>query len=178
MDRAWYTPSPLSPFPSSRPELEDPEDEEGMLQSISYLESLVDEFHRKGIPLRRIVIGGFSQGCALSLLMNPVSKHAGALAGALGICGYLPLRDRIRELRSKAGLPDTLGGVPIFLARGTRDMLVPKRYFNMCLESLQDLGHEEGSLEPHEYEGMGHVMAGPVLRDACTWLERIVPGRS
>ncbi|KAI9722399.1 MAG: hypothetical protein M1828_004766 [Chrysothrix sp. TS-e1954] len=177
MEKAWYTPSSLTPFPSSRPELDDPEDELGMLQSVKYIESLIEKLTTKGIPLDRIVIGGFSQGCAMSLLINLISANAGRLAGVVGICGYLPLAECIVELRSDAGVQDTSGKTPIFLARGTRDMLVPRRYYSMCVQKLKELGVGDDLLEAHEYEGMGHGMTGPVLRDACAWLEKVVPHR-
>lgn len=50
MQTAWYTPTPLSPFPSSRPELNNPEDEEGMKFSIAYIVTLIDDLVSQGTP--------------------------------------------------------------------------------------------------------------------------------
>jgi lysophospholipase-1 len=173
---AWYMPTSLSPYPPSRPELEDDEDEEGMMRTVAYLTTLIDDLVKQGIPEHRIVLGGFSQGHAMSLLTGLISKYAGKLGGLVGLSGYLPLPDRIPILREEAGLPAVVADpIEVFLARGTSDRLVPKRYHRLCYEKLYELGIEEASVTLKEYEGMGHVMGGPELRDICTWLERVVP---
>ncbi|SMY28683.1 unnamed protein product [Zymoseptoria tritici ST99CH_1A5] len=178
MTTAWYAPSSFSPFPTDRPELAPAEDEEGMMESIAYIESLIDACVRKGIPPQRIVLGGFSQGCALSLLLDLTSKrYAGRLGGIVGLMGYLPLADgrRLEDLRARAELPPIHGEVPVFLARGKRDILIPKRIWNVALKRLGDLGLGEGGLEVHEYEVLGHSLNGEVLKDVCGFLERYVP---
>ena len=40
-----------------------------MLQSVIRLQAFVTEEMDKGIPANRIVIGGFSQGCVISVLV-------------------------------------------------------------------------------------------------------------
>ncbi|KAK3073812.1 hypothetical protein LTR53_001803 [Teratosphaeriaceae sp. CCFEE 6253] len=175
MTTAWYRPTPLTPFASSRPELEEEEDEEGLLKSVAYVESLIDACVRKGVPPNRIVLGGFSQGCALSLLTDLTSKkYGGKLAGIVGLCGYLPLAtgSRLQHLRAIADLPPTHGDVPIFLARGKQDSLIPKRIWNITLKGLE--AFQATSIELHEYEG-GHTIGGPMLRDICSWLEKVIP---
>lgn len=179
MEQAWYTPTAFSLFASSRPELEEAEDEDGMLESVAYVESLIDACVSKGIPENRIVLGGFSQGCAMSLLTSLTSKkYAGKLAGIAGLMGYLPLGDKIQELRAHAGLPPHVGEISTFLAKGQKDQLIPRRVWNQSLKGLKQLGMEEypeGSMEINEYEGVGHGLTGAVLRDLCMWLEKIVP---
>jgi lysophospholipase-1 len=173
---AWYLPTSLSPYPPSRPELEDDEDEEGMMATVAYLTTLIDDLVKQGIPQNRIVLGGFSQGHAMSLLTGLVSKYAGKLGGLVGLSGYLPLPDRIPTLRKEAGLSESVAdGIEVFLARGASDRLVPKRYHRLCYEKLYELGVKEELVTLKEYEGMVHAMGGPELRDMCTWLERVVP---
>ena len=43
------------------------------------------------MPSRRIVLMGFSQGCAMALMTG--LRHAERLAGIAGLSGYLPLAD-------------------------------------------------------------------------------------
>lgn len=173
---AWYQPTRLSPYPPSRPELEDDEDEEGMLSTVAYLTTLIDDLVGKGIPPQRIVLGGFSQGHAMALLTGLISKYAGRLGGLVGLSGYLPLPDRIGTLREEAGLPrETDDDIEIFLARGTADRLVPRRYHRICYETLYKYGVKEEKVILNEYEGMGHVMGGAELRDLCAWLEGVIP---
>ena len=70
MQTAWYTLTPLSPFPSSRPELNNLEDKDGMKFSIAYIVTLIDDLVSQGIPETHIVLSGFSQGCAMTLLIG------------------------------------------------------------------------------------------------------------
>ncbi|QDS72814.1 hypothetical protein FKW77_006659 [Venturia effusa] len=174
---AWYTPSPLSPWPSQRPELDDPEDEAGMLKSVAYTESLIDDVVAKGIPANRIVLGGFSQGHAIALLTGLTSKkYAGKLAGLVCLSGYLPIPERILALREEGGLAAEVGGdAKLFLARGMTDMLVPKRYLRLQIEKFMDLGIPGEMVEVHEYEGLGHAVRPDLLMDLLRWLERIIP---
>lgn len=177
MTTAWYTPNNLSNM-TDRPELQDDEDEAGMLKTVKYLESLIEACGNKGIPPNRIVLGGFSQGCAMSLLTDLVSqKYSGKLAGVAGLMGYLPLAAgyRINDLRAHADLPPVVGEVPVFLARGQQDQLIPKRVWNQTLKKLEDLGLNRSAMDVHEYEGLGHALSGPLLRDMCTWLEQVIP---
>ena len=180
MQTAWYAPTGLPDIGSrpDRPELQDEEDEEGMLKTVAYLESLIEACTRKGIPSNRIVLGGFSQGCAMSLLTDLISeKYSGKLAGIVGVMGYLPLSSgsRLQQLRAKAGLPMTVGEVPVFLARGKKDVLIPKSWWNHTVKKLDELGYNDGAMEVHEYEGLGHGFGPALLRDMCVWLEKVVP---
>lgn len=175
MAQAWYTPSQLSPFASSRPELDDPEDEDGLKRSVKYVVSLIDDLVEKGIPAERIVVGGFSQGCAMSLLVGLTSKYAGKLAGVMGIGGYLPIADQIAEMREEAGLPKEVGDLNILFTRGTKDILVPKRYFKQCHERLVELGANQDCMTLQEFEGLGHSLSAMVMRNMCEWLEKILP---
>lgn len=176
---AWFTPYPLPTLAPSRPELQPEEDEEGMLESVAYLDSLVEACANAGVPPHRIVLGGFSQGCAMSLLWYlTTSKYSDKLAGIVGLLGFLPLSDgrqRIQELRAASGLPPVPPKLPMFLARGTTDSLIPRRVWNYTLQGLRDLGVEESSLEVHVYPGLEHTIHGPLLRDMCNWLEKALP---
>lgn len=173
---AWYMPTRLSPYPPSRPELEEEEDERGMMATVAYVTTLIDDLYLQGIPKKRIVLGGFSQGHAMALLTGLVSHHAGSLGGLVGLSGYLPIPDRIPVLRERIQMPGSdLDDVAVFLARGTSDRLVPRRYHRMCYEALYKLGVREEKVTLREYEGMGHSMGGEELRDMCTWLEGVLP---
>lgn len=180
MDTAWFIPHPLPTLAPSRPELAPDDDEEGMLETVAYLESLIDAVVESGVPLNRIVLGGFSQGCAMSLLTHLTSsKYSGKLAGIVGLLGFLPLSDgkqRIQELREEHGLPRLIeDDVPVFLGRGTSDALIANRIWNYSLKGLTELGLKESQSEVHTYQGLTHTINGAVLRDVCVWLEKVVP---
>ena len=153
-----------------------------MLETIAYLEKLIDSCVEAGIPTNRIVLGGFSQGMAMSLLLHFISnKYSERLGGVVALLGYLPLSDgktRLKELREERGFGEKVEAqVPIFMARGLRDTLVPKRVWEMSVRGVKDLGAREQVLEIHEYEGLTHTLHGPLLTDLCAWLERVVPAK-
>jgi predicted esterase len=58
------------------------EDEKGIVDSQKYFHSLIDQEVAKGIPANRIVVGGFSQGGAMSLLSGVTYKDQ--LGGIFG----------------------------------------------------------------------------------------------
>jgi len=147
-----------------------------MAKSVAYVESLIDDLVAKGVPVNRIVVGGFSQGHAITLLTGLTSsKYAGKLAGLIGLSGYVPIADRIQALRAEHGLPETVGPVPLFIVRGKSDMVVPKRYLRLQLEKFKELGVPDDAVEVHEYEGLGHSVSAQLLRDLLVWLEKIIP---
>jgi lysophospholipase-2 len=167
---AWFTPK------TTRLERGEGEDENGLLTSIAYLESLIDACLNKGIPENRIVLGGFSQGSAISLLTDLVSrKYSGRLAGIVGLMGQLPLADgrRIEELRANAGLPPTTGEAPVFLGRGKQDQVVDHARWIRTLEKLTSF--QGTAIEVKEYADLGHSLDIRVMSDVCSYLERIVP---
>ncbi|KAF2685650.1 alpha/beta-hydrolase [Lentithecium fluviatile CBS 122367] len=169
---AWYISTKPSPFPPSRPELEDDEDEVGLKASREYIDSLIDDLIAQDVLERRIVLGGFSQGHAMALLVGLTSqKYAGKLGGLVGLSGYLPLPDNILALRKEAGLPEKIDDdMDVFIGRGTRGMPVPKRYLAICSKKCLECGIKEEKLTVKEYDGMGHDMGGAELRDLCAWV--------
>jgi len=184
MTTAWYTPTSFSPIPigkssseslksASDDEEDEDEDEEGILKSVDYVFELIEEEVEKGIPLNRIVLGGFSQGCAISLVAGLSSRYAGKLGGLVGLSGYLPLRRRVR--RERENLEKERKEMHVFLAHGTRDTLVPMRIFRDYQIRVKGMVGDD-FVEAHDYEGMGHNTSGLELRDVCVFLEKILPG--
>ncbi|TVY94462.1 Acyl-protein thioesterase [Lachnellula willkommii] len=178
MTQAWYTPTSFSPIPVGRSsaalgqeeEEEEDEDEEEILQSVEYICCLVDEEVKRGVDLKRIVIGGFSQGCAVSVVVGLAGRYKGQFGGIVGLSGYLAKGKKIRRERENY----VRGQMKVFLGHGTKDMLVPMRVFRDTRARVGKTVGEE-ALEVHEYEGLGHATSGTEFRDMCDFLERIVP---
>ena len=93
------------------------EDEPGLRASMAEVQALIDHEVARGIPSERIVLMGFSQGCAMTVLTGLRSPQR--LAGLVGLSGYLPLAQTTAAERSDANRL-----VPIFLAHGRQDPMV------------------------------------------------------
>lgn len=141
---------------------------------MEYVCSLIQAEIEAGIPLNRIVIGGFSQGCFVTLVTGLGSQFAGKIAGVVGLSGGLGAGKKIRETMSGFRHENEAQKMRVFLAHGTKDMLVPIRIYRKTLERVQNIVGNE-FVEGHEYEGMGHITSGREFLDMCQFLEKIVP---
>src|SRR5206468_996783 len=65
------------------------EDEKGLRESQAMVEELIAREVARGIPESRIVLAGFSQGAAMTLMTG--LRHPGTLAGLMVLSGYLPI---------------------------------------------------------------------------------------
>lgn len=135
------------------------EDQAGLRASMALVEQLLQREESRGMPASRIVLAGFSQGCAMALLTG--LRHAQRLAGIAGLSGYLPLARETAAERSAAN-----AGTPIFLAHGRHDEIVLPARGEASREALQQLGYP---VEWHEYP-MPHSVCLEEVRDLNAWL--------
>lgn len=135
------------------------EDEAGLRRSQAQVEALIAKERSRGIEASRIVLAGFSQGCALTLMTG--LRCAERLAGLVGLSGYLPLADKIANERTGAN-----GDVPIFLAHGRMDPVIPIARAVASRDALSALGHP---VEWHEYP-MAHSVCAEEIADLQRWL--------
>ena len=84
------------------------EDEDGIRESQALLEKLIATQKQKGIPARKIVLAGFSQGGAIVLQTG--LRHAERLAGVMALSTYLPLAETLERTRSHEQRPADLHG--------------------------------------------------------------------
>lgn len=117
------------------------EDESGLRESLAQVHALISREVARGVPARRIVLAGFSQGCALTLLAG--LRYPQRLAGLAGLSGYLPLAASTAAEAHAANRD-----VPVFMAHGTRDEVVVPARGIASRDQLQALGW---SVEWHDY---------------------------
>lgn len=153
--RAWY--DILAPNIPQR------EDEAGLRRSMAEVDALIDAQRRQGIASERIVLAGFSQGCAMTLLTG--LRHGERLAGLAGLSGYLPLATRLAAERSLAN-----AGLPVFLAHGRSDPVVPFAAGTASRDVLRAMGY---AVEWHEYP-MPHSVCAEEIADLQDWLLRVL----
>lgn len=72
------------------------EDESGIVKSQAYFHSLIAGEIEKGIPSERIVLGGFSQGGAMSIFSGVTCPTR--LGGIFGLSCYLLLQGKVKNM--------------------------------------------------------------------------------
>ena len=117
------------------------EDGAGIAASALQIEALIAHEVARGIAASRIVIAGFSQGCAMALHVG--LRHADPLAGIVALSGYLPLASTLALERSAAN-----AATPIFMAHGTHDPVVVPARGQAAKEQLEQLGY---AVQWHSY---------------------------
>ena len=153
--RAWYD--------ILGTEQEGVQDEAGLRRSQQLVEALIAREKERGIPSDRIVLAGFSQGCAMSLLAG--LRHPEKLAGIVGLSGYLPLAEKTAAERSPASAK-----TPIFLAHGTHDNVVAFSRATESRDALRSLGYD---VEWHEYL-MPHSVCPEEIEELDLFLVRVL----
>ncbi len=138
-------------------------DEQGVRASGELLDALVAAEIEAGVPPNRIVLAGFSQGGAIAL--HSGLRHPQPLAGILALSTYLPLHQTIEEEASAANR-----SIPIFMAHGSQDPVIPLSTSERSREFLTGLGY---SVECHTYP-MPHSVCAEEVRDIRDWLSRIL----
>ncbi len=153
--RAWYD--------ILGTEMQRSEDAAGLRESFAQVHALIEREVARGVPARRIVLAGFSQGCAVTLGAGLRCPHR--LAGLAGLSGYLPLAGHTAAERHAAN-----HDVPIFQAHGQRDGIVPMARGAAARDALQQLGH---AVEWHDYP-MEHSVCAEEVQALQAWLRRVL----
>jgi phospholipase/carboxylesterase len=122
--RAWF--DVLGPWPDA------PEDVASLRTSVAIVTRLVEREIERGIEPGRVVLAGFSQGGAVAL-------HAGlgfgsAVGGIVGLSTWLPAAGLFEsEVAMRTD-------VPVLLAHGTHDAIIPLELARLSAKVLTDSG--------------------------------------
>ncbi|KAJ7223956.1 Phospholipase/carboxylesterase/thioesterase [Mycena rebaudengoi] len=151
------------------------EDQPGMLKTAHSLNQLITAEVDAGIPASRIVLGGFSQGGAMSLLTGLTAERK--LAGLAIMSAWLPLRNQFKSMASAHA-----ASIPIFWGHGSADPLVKYEFARSSADYImKNLGVPEASsgelkgLSFNTYNGIGHTTNQKELDDLKGWLKKAVP---
>jgi phospholipase/carboxylesterase len=139
------------------------EDEAGIRASQAALEKLIAGQKQLGIPARKIVLAGFSQGGAIAL--QTALRHAERLAGVMALSTYLPLQKKIEQEQNPMNKD-----LPVFMAHGSFDPMIPMDRAAQSREALQALGYP---VEWREYP-MPHSVCPEEIADIAAFLLRIL----
>ena len=135
----------------------------GLRESQAQIEALIAREVARGMPARRIVLMGFSQGCAMTLMTG--LRHRERLAGLVGLSGYLPLAETTAAERSDANAL-----VPIFMAHGRDDPMIGIDRAAASRDALRGLGY---AVDWHEYD-MPHSVCMEEIAELNRWLLRVL----
>jgi phospholipase/carboxylesterase len=153
--RAWYDVTP-----------DGQQDAGGIRASQGHVEALIARERTRGIAAGAIVLAGFSQGGAMALQTG--LRHRERLAGILALSAYLPLPDTLAQEASAANRD-----LPIFMAHGTQDPVIPISWAKRSRDFLVGLGYV---VEWHEYL-MPHSVCTEEIADIGRWLCQLLPAR-
>ncbi len=123
----------------------------GVARSRELLFALLDTMRAQGFPTEQTTLGGFSQGCLMSLEVGLRYPHR--LAGIVGISGYVSQPEKLLTELSPVALQQRL-----LITHGTLDPIVP---FARTREHVNRLKAAGLKVEWHEFVKV-HTIAGEV----------------
>jgi len=139
------------------------QDAAGIRKSASLIEHLIEREIMHGIPAKRIVLAGFSQGGAMALHIG--LRQNEALAGIIALSCYLPLEDTLAT-ETNPICKDS----PIFMAHGVEDPVVPFALGDSTQRFLSTQGYP---VEWHAYP-IGHHVYGEETKAVGQWLAALL----
>lgn len=139
------------------------QDAAGIQKSEAAIQALIANEVARGIPPERIVLAGFSQGCAMAL--HTALRLPQKIAGVMALSGYLPLADRFASERHTANAT-----TPIFMAHGTQDPVVVLARGEDSRDALVALGHP---VQWHTYP-MPHSVHPQEIADISDFLRQVL----
>ena len=139
------------------------EDAAGIAKSQQDIEALIAHEVSRGIHPSKIVLAGFSQGCAIAL--HTGLRHPEKLAGIMALSGYLPLAITVAAERSAAN-----ASTPIYMAHGTQDPVVVLSRAEASRDFLAGLGY---AVQWHTYP-MPHSVHPREIADISGFLKVVL----
>jgi phospholipase/carboxylesterase len=125
----------------------------GVERSRKLLFALLDELRRKAFPTEQTILGGFSQGCLMSL--DVAARYPHRLAGVVGISGYVCEPERL-----VAELSPVAKQQKFLVTHGTYDPLLPIGKARSQVQQLQKAGlniHWREFAKEHTIAGQAEV---------------------
>ena len=109
---------------------------------------------------KSVIIGGFSQGCAMSMYTG--LQYNKSLAGIMGWSGYLFPWIKVSPENEN---------VPIFLSHGTDDQVVPHKMSELTFQRLDVKKHQMVKVIE---KGMEHSISDRILKEAGSFIRTVL----
>ncbi len=150
---AWYPDRFMEPMTKNEPWLS---------SALAFLDRVVSDVVKAGIPHERLVIGGFSQGACLAL--EYAARHATRYGGVIAFAGGLIGPDETP--RDYAGSFD---GTPVFIGVGDQDHHIPVVRSQLSAEVYTRMGAE---VDLRVYAGLPHTIIEDQIKAGRAIIER------
>ncbi|KAG8542254.1 hypothetical protein GDO81_027135 [Engystomops pustulosus] len=144
------------------------EDDTGIKQAAENIKALIDQEVKNGIPANRIVLGGFSQGGALSLYTALTSNQK--LAGIVALSCWLPLRTSFPQAAANSANKE----VSVLQCHGESDPLVPLMFGAMTSEKLKTIINP-ANVHFKTYPGLAHSSCNQEMTDIKQFIDKQLP---
>lgn len=133
-----------------------------MEESRKQIEAFIDAEQEAGMRANQILLVGFSQGAAVAF--HTGLRHSTPLAGIIALSGYIPVPCDDGSTYSSANKT-----MPILVAHGTRDQVVPPILADQALEHLK----EQGFSCSYKTYGMEHSVCPEEIDDIATFINEL-----
>ncbi|XP_068160177.1 acyl-protein thioesterase 1 [Antennarius striatus] len=144
------------------------EDEAGIKRASENIEALIKQEVKNGIPSHRIILGGFSQGGALSLYTALTSQQQ--LAGVVALSCWLPLRKAFPQASASSANKD----MHLLQCHGDADPLVPLIFGTQTTEKMKTLINPS-NITFKTYRGLPHSACPEEMVDIKRFIEKQLP---
>ncbi|XP_034269332.1 acyl-protein thioesterase 2 isoform X2 [Pantherophis guttatus] len=157
---SWFDLMGLSP--------DAPEDENGIKKAAENIKAVIDHEVKNGIPANRIILGGFSQGGALSLYTALTCSHQ--LAGIVALSCWLPLHRTFPQAASNGVNKD----IAILQCHGEMDPMIPVRFGALTAEKLKGVVNPS-RIQFRTYPRMMHNSCPQEMMAVKDFIEKVLP---
>lgn len=142
--------------------IEDKQDSQGMAESRSMIDALLDQLISDGISSTNIILAGFSQGGAVTYFTGVRSQYR--LGGLLALSTYLPFDSDTKSQHSGVNVQ-----TPIFASHGSYDAVVPIALGEQSVSTLRELNYR---VRWQTYP-MEHQVAMEQIKDIGQWINQV-----
>jgi phospholipase/carboxylesterase len=139
------------------------QDEAGIRATAKRIAALIEQEQQRGVRSDHIALAGFSQGGAIALHLG--LRYSQPLAGILALSTFLPLAEKVADECVAINR-----SIPIYMAHGEYDPIVPLALARQSHRQLCDLGYQ---VDWHEYP-MEHSVCPAEIVDISNWFDRVL----
>jgi phospholipase/carboxylesterase len=134
-----------------------------MAESRKQIEAFIDAERATGMRADQILLVGFSQGGAVAY--HTGLRHSAPLAGIIALSGYVPVPSDDGSAYPKANK-----SMPIFVAHGTMDQVVPPILADQAVEHLK----QQGFSCSYATYAMEHSVCPEEIDDIATFINQLL----